>query len=155
MSESFIPTPAVTGARGKNLKSFKTTDGGSNDVESEGVTITDGTTGAEIRIATEATLADVALSVRPEGSLQVGSEISVTSSVAVQLLPDNPTRRGFIIQNNGSGNVRVGPIGIQSTIGLRLLPDAILVASPPFLPTDALYAIAEAATSAVFATEIV
>jgi hypothetical protein len=55
MAESFIPTPVVTGPIGKKLKAFETVDGGGNVVESEAVTLTDGTTGAEVHIATEPT----------------------------------------------------------------------------------------------------
>lgn len=55
MAESYIPTPSLVGPIGKKLKAYETTDGGGNIVESEAITITDGTTGAEVHVSTEPT----------------------------------------------------------------------------------------------------
>lgn len=141
---------------GKNLKTFETVDGDGFLVESEAVTLV-AADGSVIAPATETTLTQIAISVEVLGSLLPGAEHTITSALAVMILPANPLRRGTILQNNGAGNVRVGPVGVTASPpnGLRLLPDAIVTASPPFLPIDALWAIAEDVSSAVFVTEIV
>lgn len=139
---------------GKKLQAFSSLDVDGNVIYASAVVAVD-SSGVEINPASEATLEAIALSVEIAGAQQPGIEPIVTSATAVMLLAANPARRGIIIQNNGSGNVRVGPAGVNVTNGIRLLPDAILTASPPFLPTNAVWAIAEAVSCAVFATEIV
>ena len=105
--------------------------------------------------ATEVTLQQIATSVAVEGAVLLGNEFAVTNAGAVEILPANPNRRGIIIQNNGTANVRVGPVGVTATSGVRLIPNAIMTASPPFLPINAYFAIAEVGPTVVFATEIV
>lgn len=151
MAEDYIQVN-IPASLGRKLKAWSSVDGGGNLVDSEAVTLTD-SAGNEVLPATEATSEQIALSLTPEGNVQLGNE-TLVSNVAVLILPANPLRRGIVLQNNGSANVRVGPPGVDVTTGIRLLPDAILTASPPFLPIDAFWAIAEAGDSVLFATEV-
>lgn len=90
-----------------------------------------------------------------EGTLELGVTTNVTNAGAVIVLAANAARRGFLIQNNGTGNVRVGPLGVTVPTGVRLIPNAVLRGTPPFLPEQDLYAIAETVACDVLAVEIV
>lgn len=152
MAETFVQVNIPVTA-GKKMKTFENVDGGGNTVESEAVVLVDGT-GAEVFPATELTALAIADSVSIPSTLAVGAQFAVTNAIAVQVLPANPARRGFVVQNTGNANVRVGHAGVTATTGIRLLPDGNVTSGPPSVPQNAIFAIAEAAASTVFAVEV-
>lgn len=88
------------------------------------------------------------------GTLANGAETAVTTS-ATSVLASNANRKGAIIQNVGTGIVRVGVTGVTATTGIRLLPGGHLRLTSPYCPDEAIFAICEAATptSTVLAQE--
>lgn len=87
-------------------------------------------------------------------TLSNGSQTTVSSS-AVQILAANTSRNVALVQNVGFSNIRVGITGVTATTGIRVKPDELLVLSPPFVPTAALFAIREGDSDSIaFATEI-
>lgn len=71
-----------------------------------------------------------------------GSETAV-SSVAVALTGAgaNAARKGLIIQNNGTGDVRIGITGVTATTGVKLIPGDALILTGAAAPINALFAI--------------
>jgi hypothetical protein len=139
---------------GRSLLVYEVPDDDDETVLSEGVTLTD-SSGNEVVPATQATAAQIAANTAIGGELQLGETQTVTNAAQVKLLAANPSRRGFLIQNNGVGVVRVGPSGVDATHGIRVTPNGTLGGAPSFLPLGDLYAIAEGADCDVYATEIV
>lgn len=89
----------------------------------------------------------------PGGTLANGAETSVTTT-ATQVVAANAARKKLIVQNNGSGPVRVGTTGVTATTGLRLAAAGVLVFDMPNCPTNAIYAISETGSNAVLAQEV-
>lgn len=83
-----------------------------------------------------------------------GAETAV-SSVAIQILAANASRKGALFQNTGANNIRVGAAGVAATTGVRLVAGAILIFSAPFDPTSAVFAIREGGSDSIaFAMEL-
>lgn len=87
------------------------------------------------------------------GALANGAETAV-SSVAVSVLAANTARKKLILQNTGANNVRVGIAAVTATTGFRLSAGQAIVFDMPHCPTNAIFAIREAADSTVLAQEI-
>lgn len=83
-----------------------------------------------------------------------GAETAV-SSTAVQVAAALSTRKKLIVQNTGTGNVRIGTTGVTATTGLRLTPGSVITFDNPNIVTNAIFAIREGGTdSIVLAQEI-
>lgn len=90
----------------------------------------------------------------PTGTLANGAETAVAAA-AVQVAAANANRKAILVQNVGTANVRVGVSGVTTTTGFRLVPGQIVILEMPFVPTQAIFAIREGATSStVLAQEI-
>ena len=81
-----------------------------------------------------------------------GTQTSVGAS-ATLVLGSNPNRKLAIIQNVGNQNVRIGAAGVTNTTGMRLTPGAILMLTPPFIPTNSIFAIREGGGSSTVLTQ--
>ncbi len=82
------------------------------------------------------------------GTLANGAETTVNSTAGgVQLIAANAARKGLVIQNTGSNNIRVGVSGVTNTTGLRLTAGASVVWSGEGTPTNAIFAIREGASN--------
>lgn len=76
------------------------------------------------------------------GTLAAGAQTAVSSS-AVQVLAANANRKSATIQNAGIYNMRVGVAGVTATTGAQVQPGAIVRVQPPYVETNAFYAIRE------------
>lgn len=77
-----------------------------------------------------------------------GTSASVTSSSSTAALaPANTGRKLLILQNTGSGNVRIGPSTVTSATGVQLVAGGTIIFQPPFIPSNAFFAILEGATT--------
>lgn len=124
------------------MKTFETTDGGSNVVHSEAVVPVDAGTGAPLE-----------LFAAPHG-LQNGEETAV-SGVAVIVLAANAARVGALLQNLGLANIRIGAAGVTSGTGIQLRPGGTMALEPPFLPMGDIYAIRESSVDSIaYAAEV-
>lgn len=65
------------------------------------------------------------------------------SSVAILVLPANPTRKWACISQTSANPVRIGAAGVLATTGIRLAQGGTLVLEGANCPTDAIYAIRE------------
>jgi hypothetical protein len=88
-------------------------------------------------------------------ALQNGAETVVDATVGgVQLIAANANRKGLIIQNTGTENIRVGVAGVTNTTGFRLTPGATASWSGDGTPTTAIFAIREGLVDSIgFAQE--
>ena len=78
------------------------------------------------------------------GTLANGVQTTV-SSVAVQILAANASRKKLIIQNVGIMPMRVGVSGVTATTGMRLSSDGSVLFEMPHCPTQAIFAIRDGA----------
>ena len=145
----------------KKLATYEFVDGGGDVVESEAVTLTDGT-GLEL-VGQMASIGSVPVVIAsdqspvpitsPAATFHNGAETAV-SNVPVLVLPANPTRAWAILQNTGSANVRIGVAGVGPTTGLRLVPNGVVTIDQLNMYQGDLFAIREGPTdSIVFAQE--
>lgn len=104
---------------------------------------------AEVVETIEGTADDVSAG----GTLANGAETAVSSS-AVMVMGANPNRKKLIVQNTGANNVRVGVAGVTATTGLRLTGGASVIFDMPDCPTNAIFAIREAADSTVLTQDV-
>ena len=131
---------------GKKLATYEFLDG-ADCVESEAVTLTDAT-GHEVlgpKIATEALPVVVALQA---SELKLGKETVITGA-AVLVIPANPQREAGLVQNTGNANIRVGPAGVTSTTGFRLVPNQTIIYGQPNVNLDEIWAIREGAVDSI------
>jgi hypothetical protein len=87
------------------------------------------------------------------GTLGNGAETSVGGS-ATQLVAATAGRKKLIVQNNGTGAIRIGTTGVTATTGLRIKADGVAVFDMPHCPTNAIYAISESGTNTVLTQEV-
>jgi hypothetical protein len=142
-------------------KKLATYEFGSPPVESEAVTLTDGmgnellgqqaaSDSVPVVLASDQSPIEIALGT---STLQLGAETAVSSS-AVEILAANPDRAWCLVQNTGSANIRVGPAGVGTTTGLRLVTNGVATYDQLGAYQGALFAIAEtSAPSVAFAQE--
>lgn len=88
-------------------------------------------------------------------SITNGAETAV-SSVAVQIVASGVGRKGLFIQNNGTGDVRIGATGVTATTGIKLIPGDSIILTGGATPVNAVFAIRSAAVdSIVLAQELI
>ncbi len=86
-------------------------------------------------------------------TLSNGTE-TVVAGAAVQVLAANAARKSAQIQNTGSANIRVGIAGVTAVTGYQLYPGDSYCLNTPDIPTGAVFAIREGATTSIaFAAE--
>lgn len=68
------------------------------------------------------------------------------STVAVEIVPANAKRRYLAICQTSANAVRVGAAGVTATTGIKLAQNGTLVFDGANVPTDAIYAIRDAAS---------
>lgn len=91
-------------------------------------------------------------------TMQPGAQTTVGAS-AISVVAANANRKTLILQNTGAGNVRVGPssagLTADPTTGIQIIANGgAVVFEPPYIPTNAFFAIREGGTSsAVLAIE--
>ena len=97
-----------------------------------------------------------ALKAQPAAAMAAGDATPVSSTV-VELLAANPNRKKLLVQNYGTGNVRVSTnSGMTAADGIRLIPNGTLEDAMPNCHTGAIYAIREGLIDgSVYATESV
>lgn len=81
-------------------------------------------------------------------SLQNGAEV-VINNVAAQIIAANPNRKGLIIQNTGSNNIRIGAAGVTNVTGTRLTPGMLIAWAGDGTPVNAIFGIREGASNSV------
>lgn len=88
-------------------------------------------------------------------SITNGVETAV-SSTAVQIVASGVGRKGLMIQNNGTGDVRIGATGVTATTGIKLIPGDSIILTGGATPVNAVFAIRSAAVdSIVLAQELI
>lgn len=86
--------------------------------------------------------------------LHNGAQFAV-SAAPVQIMIANPSRKKLIVQNVGTGNVRIGTSLVSPTTGTRLVPDGSMIIDMPDVPVNEIWAIREGGTDTiVFAQDI-
>ena len=85
-------------------------------------------------------------------TLQLGKEFPV-SAAPVRVLAANIHRVVAIVQNTGGANVRVGPAGVTTTTGYRLLPNQTIIYAEPNVNKGEIWAVGEDGNSVVFTEE--
>ena len=128
-NESYIAVNKATVAGGSKVATYEFVNTGGATVESEAVTLTTGTGDEQIGAKPSAESIPVVLATdqapievkitSQTSTLNNGVETPVTSASAVQILAANPSRLQAIIQNTGTGNIRIGVAGVTATTGRR------------------------------------
>lgn len=133
------------------LAGYAFEDDAGDCVQSEAVTLTD-SCGHEILgpKAAHASLPVVATSL--PSTLELGDESPVTSAAAM-IVAANANRSTALVQNTGTANIRVGPPGVTTTTGLRVVPNQTVFYEEPNVYKGEIWAIAESIASVAFAQE--
>lgn len=68
---------------------------------------------------------------------------TVIGSSAVQIIAANSGRKGIIVQNTGSANIRIGLTGVTASTGFQLFPGGSIAFSGDLVITAAVFGIRE------------
>ena len=90
------------------------------------------------------------------GTADHNTDVNVTDIDVTTLLAANANRKSALIQNNGTGNIRVTLDGVDPTVdyGIRVAGGQSLPLDPPYIVTGAIKAKSEVIANVVGVTEI-
>ena len=90
------------------------------------------------------------------GTADHNTDVNVTDIAVTTLLAANANRKSALIQNNGTGNIRVTLDGVDPAVdyGIRVAGGRELPIDPPYIVTGAIKAISEVIANVVGVTEI-